>query len=57
MPGTADTSIVINLKEIKYLGSVDKRYKYYNVKIVEEVGDNLLQTYKKMYSCHHQQHP
>lgn len=48
MPGTADTSIIINLKEMKYLSSVDERYQSYNVEMVEVVGGNFWRPYKTM---------
>ena len=48
MPGTADTNIIINLKEMKYLGSVDERYQSYNVEMVEVVGGNFWRPYKTM---------
>ena len=44
----ADTGIVINLKEMKYLGSVDERYQSYNVEMVEVVGGEFWRPYKTM---------
>ena len=45
----ADTGIItINLKEIKYLGSVDERYQSYNVEMVEVVGGEFWRPYKTM---------
>jgi len=48
MPGTADTSIIINLKEMKYLGSVNERYQSYNVEMVEVLGGEFWRPYKTM---------
>lgn len=48
MPGTADTSIIISLKEMKYLSSVDERYQSYNVEMVEVVGGEFWRPYKTM---------
>ena len=45
----ADTGIItINLKEMKYLGSVDERYQSYNVEMVEVVGGEFWRPYKTM---------
>jgi len=43
----ADT-IKINLKEMKYLNSVDERYQSYNVEMVEVVGGEFWRPYKTM---------
>ena len=45
----ADTGIItINLKEMKYLSSVDERYQSYNVEMVEVVGGEFWRPYKTM---------
>ena len=45
----ADTGIVtVNLKEMKFLGSVDERYQSYNVEMVEVVGGKFWRPYKTM---------
>src|ERR1700757_3708118 len=44
-----DTGITtINLKEMKYLGSVDERYQSYNVEMAEVVGGDFWRPYKTM---------
>lgn len=43
-----DTSIVIDLKGMKYLGSVDERYQSYNVEMAEVVGGRFWRPYKTM---------
>jgi heparanase 1 len=43
-----DTGIVIDLKEMKYLGSVDERYQSYNVEMAEVVGGEFWRPYKTM---------
>ena len=48
MTGTADTSIIISFKEMKYLGSVDERYQSYNVEMVEVLGGEFWRPYKTM---------
>jgi len=48
MHGIADTSIIISLKEMKYLGSVDERYQSYNVEMVEVLGGEFWRPYKTM---------
>ncbi len=46
---SADTGItIINLKEMKYLSSVDERYQSYNVEMVEVVGGEFWRPYKTM---------
>jgi hypothetical protein len=45
----ADTGIItINLKALKYLGSVDERYQSYNVEMTEVVGGEFWRPYKTM---------
>src|SRR5438046_493211 len=44
----ADTGIIINLKEMKYLGSVDERYQSCNVEMAEVVGGEFWRPYKTM---------
>ena len=45
----ADTGIItVNLKEMKYLGSVDERYQSYNVEMAEVVGGRFWRPYKTM---------
>ena len=45
----ADTGIItINLKEMKYLGSVNERYQSYNVEMAEVVGGEFWRPYKTM---------
>jgi heparanase 1 len=45
----ADTVIItVNLKEMKYLGSVDERYQSYNVEMAEVVGGEFWRPYKTM---------
>src|SRR3954467_12359952 len=45
----ADTGIItVNLKEMKYLGSVDERYQSYNVEMAEVVGGEFWRPYKTM---------
>src|SRR5438046_10244793 len=48
IPRTADTGIIINLKAMKYLGSVDERYQSYNVEMAEVVGGEFWRPYKTM---------
>ncbi len=46
---SADTGITtVNLKEMKYLGSVDERYQSYNVEMAEVVGGRFWRPYKTM---------
>lgn len=52
-PGTADSStknstLKINLSEMKRIGSVDERYQSYNVEMVEVVGGDFWKPYKTM---------
>ena len=45
----SDTGIItVNLKEMKYLGSVDERYQSYNVEMSEVVGGEFWRPYKTM---------
>jgi hypothetical protein len=45
----SDTGIItINLKEMKFLGSVDERYQSYNVEMAEVVGGEFWRPYKTM---------
>src|SRR5436190_7114074 len=45
----ADTGIItVNLKEMKYLGTVDERYQSYNVEMAEVVGGEFWRPYKTM---------
>jgi heparanase 1 len=45
----ADTGVItVNLKEIKYLGSVDELYQSYNVEMAEVVGGEFWRPYKTM---------
>ncbi len=45
----SDTGIIkINLKEMKYLSSVDERYQSYNVEMAEVVGGEFWRPYKTM---------
>ncbi|HYK44217.1 MAG TPA: hypothetical protein VEV83_03555 [Parafilimonas sp.] len=44
----ADTTTPINLKEMKYLGSVNERYQSYNVEMAEVVGGRFWRPYKTM---------
>ena len=45
----ADTGIiVINLREMKYVGNVDERYQSYNVEMAEVVGGEFWRPYKTM---------
>src|SRR5690349_20245706 len=49
MPNLTDTGIItINLREMKYLGSVDERYQSYNVEMAEVVGGEFWRPYKTM---------
>lgn len=48
MHNCSDTSIVIDLKGMKYLGNVDERYQSYNVEMAEVVGGRFWRPYKTM---------
>ena len=45
---TTNDTIIVNLKEMKYIGSVDERYQSYNVEMVEVVGGEFWRPYKTM---------
>jgi hypothetical protein len=45
----SDTGIImVNLREMKYIGSVDERYQSYNVEMAEVVGGEFWRPYKTM---------
>jgi heparanase 1 len=44
----ADTTIIINLKNMNMIGNVDERYQSYNVEMAEVVGGEFWRPYKTM---------
>src|SRR4051812_33069277 len=45
---TTNDTIIVNLNEMKHIGSVDERFQSYNVEMVEVVGGEFWRPYKTM---------